>query len=82
MKGILNLIPNVNQYLNTIKYLKFKWQKEFRFGKFALDNSVIYQSVNQDKKVLNLPNFITRNTFYYSNNVFKKAMFLQTGCVF
>ncbi len=81
-EGDTNLIPNVNQYLNTIKYLKFKWQKEFRFGKFALDNSVIYQSVNQDKKVLNLPNFITRNTFYYSNNVFKKAMFLQTGVSF
>ena len=81
-EGDTNLIPNVNQYSNTLKYLKFKWQKEFRFGKFALDNSIVYQSVNQDKKVLNLPDFITRNTFYYSNNVFKKALFLQTGISF
>ena len=81
-EGDTNLIPNVNQYLNTLKYLKFKWQKEIRFGKFALDNSIVYQSVNQDKKVLNLPDFITRNTFYYSNNVFKKAMYLQTGISF
>lgn len=81
-EGDTNLIPHVNQYLNTLKYLKFKWQKEIRFGKFALDNSIVYQSVNQDKKVLNLPDFITRNTFYYSNNVFKKAMYLQTGISF
>lgn len=81
-EGDTNLIPNVSQYLNSIKYLKFKWQKEFKFGKFALDNSFIYQSVNQDKKVLNLPDLITRNTFYYSNNVFNKAMFLQAGISF
>ena len=81
-EGEVNLIPKVNQYENTVKYLKFKWQKEFRFGKFALDNSVIYQSVSQGQKILNLPDLITRNTFYYSNNVFKRAMFIQTGFTF
>ena len=81
-EGDVNLIPKVSQHTNTIKYLKFKWQKEFRFGKFALDNSFIYQSVSQDQNILNLPDFITRNTFYYSNNVFNKAMFFQTGLSF
>ncbi|MEL0183058.1 MAG: putative porin, partial [Bacteroidota bacterium] len=59
-----------------------KWQKEFRFGKFALDNSLVYQNVNQTNRILNLPEFLTRNTFYYSNDVFKKAMYLQTGITF
>jgi hypothetical protein len=35
----LKLIPKVNQHSNSINYLKLKWQKEFNFGKFALDNS-------------------------------------------
>ncbi|MBL6649002.1 MAG: putative porin [Flavobacteriaceae bacterium] len=78
----LKLVPGINQSKQTIKHLKIKWQKEFKFGKFALDNSLIYQKVNQTNSILNLPEFITRNTFYYSNDVFKKAMFLQTGISF
>ena len=81
-EGDINLIPKVNQHINTLKYLKLKWQKEFKFGNFALDNSIIYQSVDQNQNVLNLPDFITRNTFYYSNDVFNKAMYLQTGFSF
>ena len=42
----------------------------------------MYQTVAQSTNVLNVPQFTTRNSFYYSTDVFKKAMFLQTGVTF
>ena len=78
----LKLIPKVNQHTNSINYLKLKWQKEFKFGKFGLDNTFIFQKVDQDQNILNLPNYIFRNTIYFSDHVFKRAMFLQTGLTF
>ena len=78
----LKLVPKVNQHSNSINYLKLKWQKEFNFGKFALDNSFIFQNVDQDQNILNLPDYIFRNTIYFSDHVFKRAMFLQTGLTF
>ncbi|MBC9798497.1 putative porin [Sinomicrobium weinanense] len=70
------------QYGGTISYLKVKGENEFRLGKFALRNTIMYQNVAQDDLVMNTPEFITRNTLYYSNDVFKKAMFLQVGITF
>ncbi|MGS2738894.1 putative porin [Sinomicrobium sp. M5D2P17] len=70
------------QYGGTVNYLKIKGENEFRFGKFALHNTIMYQNVTQDDPVMNTPELITRNTLYYSNHVFKKAMFLQTGITF
>lgn len=67
------------QYNNSLQYLRLKVQKEFRLGHFALDNTIMYQNVVSDIDVLNVPAIITRNTLYYSNQVFKKAMKLQTG---
>ncbi|SFT16037.1 Putative porin [Zhouia amylolytica] len=70
------------QYQNTINYLKVKYTKDLKFGKFGLYNTVMYQEVAQDDEVLNVPQLVTRNTFYFSDHVFKKAMFLQTGITF
>ncbi|MFV8327240.1 putative porin [Flavobacterium sp. ZS1P14] len=71
------------QYGNTINYLSVKVSKEIRFGSFALDNTVLYQKVDQQDMVLNVPEIVTRNTFYYSGYFFKKnALFLQTGVSF
>jgi hypothetical protein len=68
------------QYANTINYLSVKVNKELKFGSFALDNTVLYQKVDQQDNVLNVPEIVTRNTFYYSGTFFKKkALFLQTG---
>ncbi|WP_340064872.1 putative porin [Ascidiimonas aurantiaca] len=66
----------------TINYLKVKLTNEFRFGKFALANTFMYQNVTQDQDILNVPQFVTRNTFYFSDHLFKKAMFVQTGFTF
>jgi len=70
------------QYANTINYLSVKVSKEFKVGKFALDNTFLYQSVNQEDKVLNVPQIVTRNTLYFTDYVFKNAMEIQTGIIF
>lgn len=70
------------QYNKTINYLSVKANKEFKFWKLALDNTVLYQKVGQDENVLNVPEFVTRNTLYYSNHFFKKALYIQTGFTF
>ncbi|SFU34624.1 Putative porin [Pustulibacterium marinum] len=67
------------QYAGTINYLKVKLQREFKVGKFALDNTIMYQQVVQDDDILNVPQLVTRNTFYYETPVFNKALFMQTG---
>ncbi len=70
------------QELEGISHLKIKYAKEFTLGKFALNNTIMYQSVAQDRNVLNVPQLVTRNTLYYSADVFKKAMYIQTGVTF
>ncbi|MEO9512688.1 MAG: putative porin [Flavobacteriaceae bacterium] len=66
----------------TINHLRVKYAKEFSLGRWALNNTVLYQNVTQDEQVLNVPQLVTRNTLYFSKDVFKKAMFLQTGVTF
>jgi len=78
-EGNQSLLPIVNQLDSTIKYLKIKWQKEFKYGKFNFDNSLVFQKVRQKKDFLNLPEFLIRNTVYYSDTILKGAMFFQTG---
>ncbi|MFV8338048.1 putative porin [Flavobacterium sp. LB3P21] len=68
-----------SQYDGTINYLSVKVSRELIFGNFALDNTILYQKVDQQDAILNVPEIVTRNTFYYSNYLFKKALFLQTG---
>jgi len=67
------------QYTGTINYLSLKVAREFRYKKWALDNTFLYQKVSQNDFILNVPEVTLRNTLYYSDEVFKKAMFLQTG---
>jgi hypothetical protein len=70
------------QYGKTINYLSIKANREFKFRKFALDNTVLYQKVDQKDNILNVPQFVVRNSLYYTNYYFKKAMYLQTGVIF
>ena len=70
------------QYSKSINYLSLKVSKEFKFGKFALDNTFLYQKVDQEDDILNVPDFVTRNTIYYSDHIFKKALYFQTGFTF
>lgn len=68
------------QASESVNYFKIKISKEIRFGKFALDNQFIYQKVTNGEEVLRVPDFITRNTLYYANHIFKgKPLYLETG---
>lgn len=67
---------------NSISYLRVKLDKEIRVNKFALNNTVLYQNVQDENGVFNVPQLATRNTLYYSSHLFKKAMYLQTGVTF
>lgn len=66
------------QYGGTINYLRVKFENEFKLGKFALNNTVLYQNQNADG-VMNVPDLTTRNTLYFSSHMFDKALFMQTG---
>jgi hypothetical protein len=67
----------------NITYLKVKANNEFKFGKFALNNTILFQQVSNGQDVFRVPNLVTRNTLYYSDFLFKgKPLFLQTGITF
>lgn len=69
------------QYTGTINYLSLKVAREFKYKKWALDNTFLYQKVSQNDFILNVPELTMRNTIYFSDYVFKRAMFLQTGVI-
>ena len=73
---------NPFQEANSVGHMKVKYIKEFTLGSFALNNTVMYQNVSQSNDVLNVPQLVTRNTLYFSSDVFRKAMYLQTGITF
>lgn len=78
----LNAVRPV-QLDETVSLLRVRLDKEIKLGKFALDNTILYQTVGDDTQSLNLPDIVTRNTFYYSNHFFRNnALFLQTGITF
>ncbi len=72
-------IVTPKQYGDPINYLSVKIGREFKYGKFALDNTVLYQQVDQQANIVNVPEIVTRNTLYFSDYFFKRALFLQTG---
>ena len=74
--------PSPLQANERVDYLKVKLEKEFTFGRFAFDNTIMYQQVLSGQSVFNVPQLITRNTLYYQDHFFKNALFLQTGVTF
>ena len=67
------------QYNGTINYFKVGGHREFRLGKFALNNTFLYQKVLDGDGVFHVPSIVTRNTLYFQDHWFKRALFLQTG---
>ena len=71
------------QFADQITYLKVKANREFKLGKFALDNTIMYQNVSNGSSVFRVPEFVTRNTFYYTDYWFKgKPMLVNIGVTF
>ncbi|WP_029037981.1 putative porin [Salinimicrobium xinjiangense] len=67
------------QHSGQVSYLRVQGQREFTLGKFSLNNTLLYQKVLDGEQVFKVPDFITRNTLYYSDHWFRRALFLQTG---
>lgn len=67
------------QYGETINYLRLKVGGELKYKNIALNNTIRYQNVIDGEGILNVPEIIVRSTLYYANQIFKKAMYLQTG---
>ena len=74
--------PSPLQASERVDYLKIKAQKEFKYGHFGFDNTVMYQQVLSGETVFNVPQIITRNTLYFEDHWFKRALFMQTGVTF
>ncbi len=70
------------QYGGTINYIKLKLDNDLHFGKFGLANTLQFQEVANGATVFKVPQFISRNSLYYTNYVFDNAMELQTGFTF
>ena len=71
------------QYSENITYLKVKASREFKYKRFALDNTIMYQNVSGGSAVFRVPELITRNTLYYDDYWFKgKPMQVQIGATF
>ena len=71
------------QHTNQITYLKVKVNREFKFRKLALDNTVMYQNVSSGSSVFRVPELVTRNTIYYTDEWFKgKPMLVNFGVTF
>ena len=71
------------QYGDPVTYLKVKANKEFKVGKFALNNTLMFQNVSSGDDVLRTPTFVTRNTFYYTDHWFKgDPLYIQIGANF
>ncbi|QMU65084.1 MAG: hypothetical protein GKR88_12820 [Flavobacteriaceae bacterium] len=68
------------QSSENISYLKVKASNEFKYGKFALHNTLMYQNVSTGSAVFRVPGFVTRNTLYYTDYWFKgKPVKMQIG---
>lgn len=74
-----NNLVKAFQNNSTINYLRLKLENEIRFGNFGLNNTILYQKADDKDNTLNVPQLTTRNTLYYANHLFQKALYLQTG---
>lgn len=65
----------------NLELIKVRFSRKINFGKFSVDSKLLIQKSLADD-IINLPEIISRNTIYYSSDMFKKALFLQTGLGF
>ena len=66
------------QQNGNLDILKLQLGRKINFGKFSIDSKLLFQKSLSDD-IINLPQIVSRNTVYFSTDMFKKALFLQTG---
>ena len=62
--------PTPQQFGERVDYLKIKAEREFRYGRFALMNTVMFQQAVSGEEVFNVPEIVTRHTLYYEDEWF------------
>lgn len=67
-----------SQYNGIIPLYTAFLKKDFELYNWHLTNTITYQHV-ADSAVIRIPKFITENSLYYENNVFKAAALVQIG---
>ena len=76
----VNTQPFPMQADETINYLKVKLSKDLKIGKFGFDATVMYQKVANGNAIFRVPEFVTRNSIYFADHLFKgDPLYLQTG---
>ena len=79
----LTQVSSPTQTDDTFSLLKIKGFKEFKYRSFRLANTAVFQQVSGDDiDFYNVPTITTRNSLYFQDEIFKRAMFLQTGITF
>ena len=63
---------------DDLNLLKINLARKIKLGKFSFDTSILIQRLLENE-IINLPELVTRNTLFYSTDMFNKALFLQTG---
>lgn len=81
-EGTIDASVKPFQFDKTVNYIRAKLSNEISYSNFSLNNTVLYQTVTEGEEVLNVPQIVTRHSLYYTNELFKKALFLQTGVTF
>ena len=66
------------QYDDRLDLFKVRLKRSIDFGKFSVDSALLFQKSMSDD-IINLPQIVSRNTVYFSTDMFKKALYLQTG---
>jgi hypothetical protein len=65
------------QYSGNIQVLAFNLKKDFHFGKFCLENNVVYQ-ISSKADILPLPNLVMFHNLYYDDKWFS-VLSVQLG---
>jgi hypothetical protein len=69
------------QYNEKIDFYRINFNKKITFGKFTFDSRLVYQKSSDESKI-SFPEIVTRNTLFFSTEMFKKALYLQSGFSF
>lgn len=80
--GVTITTPKPFQHDGRVDYLKLKLSRELTWRKFGLNNTIMYQEVLDGEQVFKVPQLVTRNSLFYQDHWFKRALFVQTGVTF
>jgi len=69
------------QHDQSLNVLAINLKKDFQFGKFGWDNTIIYQQTS-DKSVLRLPEWTALVSVYFTLPMFQNAIIFQPGLDF